>query len=164
MTALRLAGAAELTMVVQPFVDGDDRRTDVRVYCVDRAPVGALRRSAGEGGTVANISAGGTGELIPVPAELHERAAAIAAHLDAPWLGVDFLCNESDQYLSEVEIDACIGPVTSQLPGMDAVLSARFGAYLADYERWLRAGPAGFVSPTATRIRTLQGSPARCSS
>jgi hypothetical protein len=145
MTALRLAGAAELTMVVQPFVDGRDRLTDVRVYCVDRVPVAALRRSAGEGGTVANITAGGTGELIPVPAALHDRAAAIAAYLDAPWLGVDFLCNETDQYLSEVEIDACIGPVTSLLPGMDEVLSARFGAYVTDFDRWLRAGSAALV-------------------
>lgn len=139
-TVLRLAAAAELTMVVQPLVGGGSREpADVRVYCVDGRPVGALRRTPGPGGAVANVTAGGHGELIDVPPDLATRAAAVAARLDTPWLGVDFLCDGDDAYLSEVEIDACIGPVTSRLPGMEDVLAQRFSAYRARFERWREA-------------------------
>jgi hypothetical protein len=139
-TVLRLAAAAELTMVVQPLLGGGAREpADVRVYCVDGRPVGALRRTPGPGGGVANVTAGGTGELIEVPPDLAARAAAVAAALDTPWLGVDFLCVDGAAYLSEVEIDACIGPVTSRLPGMDYILALRFAAYRGRFERWLGA-------------------------
>ncbi len=142
LTALRLASAAELTMVVQPLL-GDVPGTggrgirDVRVYCVDGEPVGALRRTPAPDGTVANVTAGGLGELIEVPDELFSRARAIGRHLDTPWLGVDFLCVGDDAHLSEVEIDACIGPVTSRLPGMDLVLARRFEAYRGRFRQWL---------------------------
>jgi hypothetical protein len=152
MTTLRLAGAAELTMVVQPLVGGTPAGAggsgppgpqDVRVYCVEGRPVGALRRTPSQGSAVANVTAGGTGELVDVPADLAARAAAVAAHLDTPWLGVDFLGEGDTYWLSEVEIDACIGPVTSRLPGMDAVLGRRFEAYRGRLDRWLATGGPG---------------------
>lgn len=146
LTVLRLAGAAELTMVVQPLLGtGGQGLADIRVYCVDGKPIGALSRTPGPDGTVANVTAGGHGELVEVPPALAERAARIAGFLDTPWLGVDFLCDGESCYLSEVEIDACIGPVTSRLPGMERVLDHRFQAYRSRFEtfrRWagLQAG------------------------
>jgi len=138
LTALRLSSAAELTMVVQPLLvpAGGAELADLRLYCVDGQVVGALRRTPAEGGTVANVTAGGNGELIEPPADLAHRAEAVARLLDTPWLGVDFLCVGDVGQLSEVEIDACIGPVTSCLPGMDDILARRFQAYRDRFDRW----------------------------
>lgn len=136
LMALRLASAAELTMVVQPFLAPAGELADIRVYCVDREPAGALRRTVDSGGTVANVTSGGKAELVAVPPELRERATAIAAWLDTPWLAVDFLFDGRTYYLSEVEIDAYVGPVTAQLPGMADIMAARFRAYRAQFDRW----------------------------
>lgn len=157
LTALRLAAAAELTMVVQPFVGDGGESSDIRVYCVNRRPVGALLRTAADGGPTANVTLGGKARLVPVPEELRERAAAVAAHLDTPWLAVDFLFDGHTHYLSEVEIDAYVGPVTARLPGMAEILLARFRAYRADFDRWLAgttdrtfaSSPRDPVVPTA---------------
>ena len=136
LMALRLASAGELTMVVQPLLAPAGELADIRVYCVDREPAGALRRTVGSGGTVANVTSGGAAELVEVPPELRERAAAIAARLDTPWLAVDFLFDGRTCYLSEVEIDAYVGPVTARLPGMADIMAARFRAYRAESDRW----------------------------
>ncbi len=136
LMALRLASAGELTMVVQPFLAPAGELADIRVYCVDREPAGALRRTVGSGGTVANVTSGGKAELVAVPPELRERATAIAAWLDTPWLAVDFLFDGRTYYLSEVEIDAYVGPVTARLPGMADIMAARFRAYQAQFGRW----------------------------
>jgi RimK-like ATP-grasp domain len=135
MTALRLASAAELSMVIQPLVEPP--LEDVRVFCVNGDPVGAIRRTPAEGGVVANTGAGGRAEFIPIPAELHQRASAIAARLDAPWLGVDFLGGNGDYYLSEVEIDACTHlPGRTRMPDMDRIMTQRFAGYRQRFERW----------------------------
>jgi glutathione synthase/RimK-type ligase-like ATP-grasp enzyme len=139
LMALRLASAAELTMVVQPFLAPAGELADLRVYCIDGDPVGALRRTVGSGGTVANVTSGGKAELVAVPPELAKRAAVIAECLDTPWLAVDFLCDGHGYYLSEVEIDAYVGPVTARLPGMADIMAARFRAYRARFDR-CRAG------------------------
>jgi len=132
--ALRLASAAELTMVVQPYVAAAGTVTDTRVFCVDREPIGAFRRVAA--GTVANVTGGGRAALVDVPDELRERANAIAKRLDTPWLGVDFLSTGDGYALSEVEVDACVSAQSLAIPGMDGVLAARFRAYKADFDRW----------------------------
>jgi glutathione synthase/RimK-type ligase-like ATP-grasp enzyme len=137
LTALRLAGAAELTMVVQPLLGAGSTVEDVRVYCVDGSPVGALRRTPAEGSVVANVAAGGTGEVVAIPPDLCRRAAAVAAHLDSPWLAVDFLGENGTYHLSEIEIDAYIAPAVSRLPGMEEVLSRRFRAYRDRFDTWL---------------------------
>jgi hypothetical protein len=164
MMALRLAGAAELSMVVQSLVGEGGRVSDTRVYCVDRRPYLALRRTPAEGRIVSNVAAGGTGELIDVPVELYDRAAAIAAVMDTPWLGVDFLCAGEDRYLSEVEIDACIAPSICGLPQMDEVLLARFRAYLTDFDRWRLANQSWSEVPTATTVEGARGSVVRSAS
>jgi hypothetical protein len=132
--ALRLASAAELTMVVQPYLSAAGEITDTRVFCVDREPVRALRRTAA--GTVANVTGGGRAQLVDVPDELRERARAVAKRLDPPWLGVDFLSTGAGYALSEVEVDACVSAQSLALPGMADVLAARFRAYRSDFDRW----------------------------
>ncbi|HEY6795831.1 MAG TPA: hypothetical protein VI248_14220 [Kineosporiaceae bacterium] len=135
MTALRLASAAELTMVIQPLVEPP--LEDVRVYCVNGEPIAAIRRTPAEGGIVANTGAGGRAEFVPVPGELHRRASTIAAHLDTPWVGVDFLGGNGNYYLSEVEIDACTHlPGHGKVPGMDRILAQRFAGYRKRFESW----------------------------
>lgn len=141
--ALRLASAAELTMVVQAELGNAADFADVRVYCADRRPVGALCRVAPGAGAVANVTSGGRAELIAVPDSLSGRSLAIAERLDAPWLGVDFLRHEGRYFLSEVEIDACISPKTLELPGVRDILRARFQAYRSDFDRWRHRNPGG---------------------
>lgn len=140
LTTLRLASAAELTMVVQPDLSDTPEFADVRVFCVDREPIGAMRRTPARAGEVANLTLGARSEMIEVPAELHKRASAIARYLDVPWAGVDFLHHRGRYLLSEVEVDACLGPVLLHLPGIEDILNARFQAYRSDFERWQRGG------------------------
>jgi hypothetical protein len=146
MTTLRLARAAELTMVVQPLVEPP--LEDVRVFCVNGNPVGALRRTPPDGSTVANGSAGGRAEVFPLPADLHRRASAIATRLGSPWLGVDFLGGNGTYYLSEVEIDAAIPQILSRLPGMDRILAQRFAAYRERFESWLAETSFAATAPS----------------
>jgi RimK-like ATP-grasp domain len=136
LRALRLASAAEVTMVVQPEIDDATDFADIRVYCADRRPVGTLRRVPAVPGAVANIALGGKGELVDVPEELYERSLLIAERLDVPWLGIDFLHAKGRYYLSEVEVDARMSPATLELPGAVEVLERRFRAYRDEFERW----------------------------
>lgn len=149
---LSLASAGELTMVIQPYLAAGDL-ADVRVYCADRRPVGALRRTPTTRSGIANVAQGGQAELIPVPGELAERARAIATRLDAPWLGVDFLRAGGRYHLSEVEVDAFVSPASSRLPGMSEVLRQRFAAYRADFTRWCEGYLTGSFVPAATPSR-----------
>jgi glutathione synthase/RimK-type ligase-like ATP-grasp enzyme len=135
--ALRLASAAELTMVVQRDLSHAGEFVDLRVLCVDRRPVGALRRTPARPGAVANVTRGGRFEITEVPTELLERSAAVARKLDLPWLGVDFLLAADGYYLSEVEVDACMTPAILRTAGATEILNGRFLAYRADLERWL---------------------------
>lgn len=143
LQGLRLASAAELTMVVQPDLGAGEDFADIRVYCVDREPVGALCRVPAVAGSVANVTSGGRPRLIDVPEALVERSRAVARRMDTPWLGVDFLRHAGRHYLSEVEIDACVSPKTLELPGAADILRARFAAYRSDFDRWLDAGAGG---------------------
>jgi len=139
LAALRLASAAELTMVVQPDLSGAADFADIRVYCADRRPAGALCRVPSGRSGVANVTSGGLAEITAVPVPLLDRSRAIAKTLDVPWLSVDFLRHEGRYYLSEVEPDACISPKTLALPGAERILRERFRAYRSDFGQWLRA-------------------------
>lgn len=101
--ALRLASAAELSMVIQPLLPHD--LVDTRVYCIEGVPTMAAFRTPGARNMVANLSGGGVGWVGPVPEEVYGRAADVAAHLGVEWLAVDFLSASGVHYLSEVEID-----------------------------------------------------------
>jgi hypothetical protein len=149
LMALRLASAAELTMVIQPDLGQAADFADVRVYCANRRPVAALRRVPTDRGGVANVTNGGSAEIIGVPGPLADRARTIAEFLDLPWLGVDFLRHEGRYYLCEVEADACISARTLELPGAAAVLRERFLACRSDFGAWLAARPVAGASAGA---------------
>ncbi|PWK80666.1 RimK-like ATP-grasp domain-containing protein [Lentzea atacamensis] len=134
--ALRLASAAELTMVVQPQVGLGRVLRDVRVMCVDRLPVLAAARYQGADKTVNNAMGGGHTEIVAVPEELVEPAAAIAKRVDLAWMGVDFLHDGDEYYLSEIEIDAYLPNSWMAEPAMREVADQRFRAYRAEFDRW----------------------------
>lgn len=134
--ALRLASAAELTMVVQPQVGVGRVLRDVRVMCVDRQPMLAAARYQGADKTVNNAMGGGHTEIIPVPDELIEPAAKIAERVDTAWMGVDFLHDEDRYYLSEIEIDAYLPTSWMTDQSMRDVADLRFQAYRTEFEHW----------------------------
>lgn len=127
-SVLQLAGAAELMVVVQPFLSG--KVTDYRVYCVDGEPVAALSRTAVPGALVGNQAQGGETKRIDVPQELMAPARAIAGVLGLPYAGVDFLHDGDAYFLSEVEID---GGTPAQ--GFTDIVEARFLAYRRHLDR-----------------------------
>lgn len=134
--ALRLASAAELTMVVQPQVGVGRVLRDVRVMCVDRLPVLAAARYQGADKTVNNAMGGGHTEIVAVPDELTKPAAAIAKRIDTAWMGVDFLHDGDRYYLSEIEIDAYLPSSWMAEPAMHEVADQRFHAYRTEFDRW----------------------------
>lgn len=127
---LQLAGAAELTMVVQPWLGPGT--TDVRVYCVDGEPVRARRRMPRDGKITANNQQGGDDELLEVPTELVGTSRAIAQAAELSYLSVDFLEREGRYWVSEVEPDAGTGRI-------EELVDIRFGAYRRRFERFLVA-------------------------
>jgi hypothetical protein len=138
--ALRLASAAELTMLIQPQIGTEDSLEDIRVMCVDGEPLLSARRQIGPNRTVANTASGGQSTLDGVPHALREPAAQVAAALQHPWVGVDFLVSDTQVLLSEVEIDAYLAPSWMLDPRMQRVALARFSSYRAHFNNWLRTG------------------------
>jgi hypothetical protein len=129
---LQLAGAAELTMVVQPWLGPDV--TDVRVYCVDGEPVRARRRIPRDGKVTANAQQGGDDELLDVPSELIGTCREIARATDLSYLSVDFLERKGNYWVSEVEPDAGTGR-------FEELVDLRFGAYRRRFDRFLATRP-----------------------
>jgi hypothetical protein len=131
---LRLASAAELTMVIQPWLESQTV-SDVRVYCVDDEPIGALARR-GEGAlALANVARGSTIELVPVPESLAPVASALARRVDVPYVCLDFLTDGSTFWFSELEVDGAMSARTLRIDGAAEILRARFAAYLRHFER-----------------------------
>ncbi|MDX8147104.1 hypothetical protein SK854_33680 [Lentzea sp. BCCO 10_0061] len=137
--ALRLASAAELTMVVQPMLGAGGTLTDVRVMCVDQRPALSAVRHLGPNKTVNNSGGGGRTEIVPVPEDLVAPATEIAERIGTPWIGVDFLYDGSDYHLCEVEIDAYIPKSWMESPEMARVLDLRFASYRRRFDLWLEA-------------------------
>jgi hypothetical protein len=94
---------------VQEFLDTPgDRPSDVRVYVVGEAIVGAMRRHAPEGDWRTNVALGGevedvTDELGPEPRRLAREATAV---LDLDLAGVDLMSVDGTWYLLEVNATA----------------------------------------------------------
>jgi glutathione synthase/RimK-type ligase-like ATP-grasp enzyme len=127
---IQLAGAGDVTMIVQPYVGAGAR--DVRVYCVEGEPEVALIRSAGGGSITANVGQGGTSQVAAVPPEVTGWARRISASIGLSYLGVDFLNLGGQYWLSEIEIDAG----TVDHPELSRL---RFRAYLNGFRRYLAA-------------------------
>lgn len=118
---LQLAGASELTMVVQPWLGPDV--VDYRIYCVNGEPYSALLRRPAAAGLVSNVQHGGSAEIIELPPELVGPARGVALATGLPYLCVDFLRSGEDFWFSEIEMDGGTGT------GGPELTKARFGAY-----------------------------------
>lgn len=127
-SVLQLAGAAELMVVVQPFLSGTV--TDYRVYCVDGEPMAAESRTAIPGALVGNEGQGGKARRVDVPGQLIAPARAIAGTLGLPYACADFLHDGDAYFLSEIEIDGGT-PATD----FTDVVEARFLAYRRHLDR-----------------------------
>ncbi len=124
---LRLAAAAELTMVVQPYAG--EGTVDYRVLCVDREPVQASERASRTGGVAGNHRQGGTVRIGAVPEQLVAPARAIAAAFDLGYLCVDFLVVGDRWWLSELEIDGGVFGVP--------LTRLRFGSYRKRFDQFV---------------------------
>jgi hypothetical protein len=132
-SVLTLAGAAEMTMVIQPWLGRET--VDCRIYCLDGEPVRASERRISASGSVAgNVTQGGSSRMIPVPQNLRESAALVARDLGLPYVCVDFLGADGRFWFSEIEVD---GGTTAGGPELNAL---RFGAYRGHFERFLAVG------------------------
>lgn len=132
--ALRLASAAELSMVIQPLLSRSV--TDIRVYCLRGRPLAAAFRTAGDTGTVANLASGGRAWLGDVPTGVSRRASAVAAHCGADWVAVDFLSDGGQELLSEIEVDPYMSDdhFPDDLPRYQSMMRARFRLALDSLE------------------------------
>lgn len=135
--ALQLAGAAELSMVVQPWIEG---LSDYRIYCFNGRPEAAMVRTGQPGALVANISHGAATARTAVPPWAVEPARLIAEAVESPYLCVDFVATEAEFWLSEIEVDGGILPTS---PFRD-LLSRRFQSYVQHFEDFrAKTAPSG---------------------
>lgn len=137
---LGLAGAAEMTMVMQPWLGPDT--LDYRIYCLDGEPRQASVRRVSAGGLAGNVTQGGSAELIAVPERFAHSAGQIARTIGLPYVCVDFLQANGTCWFSEIEVDGGTSVGGHELTTM------RFGAYRRLFDRFA-------VSPAAARHWTF---------
>ncbi|HEY1619251.1 MAG TPA: hypothetical protein VGG25_16640 [Streptosporangiaceae bacterium] len=136
-SVLQLAGAAELTMVIQPLLEPPV--TDCRVYCIGGEPVAAVFRTAPPRSLVGNYTQGGKLTRGEVPAELAGPAGAMAAAMGIPYACVDFLrSGERGYWFSEIEVDGG-GPGEA----FEDLGVAKFAAFRAHFDAYLARRAAG---------------------
>jgi len=132
-SVLQLAGAAELTLVIQPWLGPGT--VDWRVYCVQGEPYTAMTRCAAPGRAAANVRLGGQAEITAPPPPLAALARRVAASVGLPYVCVDFLAAGGDFWFSEIEVDG--GTAT----GGAKLTEVRFGAYRQLFDSFVAAGP-----------------------
>lgn len=137
LMALKLASAAELTMLVEPLVAPHTDLYDIRVLCIDGEPDVAILRQVGANATVANAAGGGRSTVCDVPSDLEFVARRVAQHVGLPWVGIDFLraCGQP-AWLSEIEVDAYMAPAWMTDARMADAAQRRFAAYRTRFEHW----------------------------
>jgi hypothetical protein len=123
---LQLAGAGELTMVVQPWLGYGV--VDFRVYCFDGVAYRANARTPIGTALVGNVCQGGKIEIVDIPDALRGPAEAVAKLLGLSYTCVDFLQYEGRYWLSEVEVDG-------GAPDED-MTNRRFAAYRVAFDRF----------------------------
>lgn len=137
--ALRLASAADLSVVVQPRVP-EARLHSYRLYCVDQHVLGAHRFGAANGHVLVGPRHGGTSERVDPPPELVEDATRIMRLIPVSYLAIDFLTDGERYWFSEVELDASVGAHNLDDPLMLAFLQRRLQCYVRDHRAWLDRG------------------------
>ncbi|MER7862380.1 hypothetical protein ABTX61_25000 [Amycolatopsis japonica] len=128
-SVLQIAAAAELTVVIQPWLGTGV--ADCRVYCVDGEPSGAiLRRPRGDSVT-SNLGQGGLVEVTDVPSDLVAPAREVAQTLGLPYSCIDFLRAADGWRFSEIEVDG------DTLPSSVELTNLRFGTYRLAFDRFV---------------------------
>jgi hypothetical protein len=127
-SVLAWAGAAELTVVVQPWLGRDV--VDHRVYFIDGEPYRVLTRRLTGDAFAGNTSQGGVAEWSDLPDELVAPARAVARDIGLPYLCIDFLRAEGQWWFSEVEIDGS----AARDPDLN---QARFGSYRSRFDTFV---------------------------
>jgi hypothetical protein len=129
---LNLAEAAELTLVLQPWLGR--RVTDYRIYCLDGEPfMAAARRSTGDA-VVGNAGQGGIVDITAIPEVLRAPARLVASRVGTSYLCVDFLMVDDEWWFSEIEIDGA-----NALHDPES-LRVRFTSYRDRFAAYVAAG------------------------
>lgn len=123
---VQLAGASELTVVLQPWLGPDV--VDHRIYCVDGEPHAALTRRAAPSGLAGNLHQGGRAEMAAIPEALVAPARHAARATGLPYTCVDFLAADGAYWFSEIEVDGGTGT------GGPELTKVRFGAYRGAFD------------------------------
>ena len=132
-TVLAWASAAELTVVVQPWLGRG--AVDHRVFYVDGEPYRVLTRQPRGDALAGNVSQGGTAGWTRMPEELEVPARAVARDIGLPYLCVDFLCVDGQWWFSEIEVDG------GTLLGDHHMTEVRFASYSARFAAFVRDRP-----------------------
>lgn len=127
---LRLAGADELSMLIQPWLPG---HSHYRVYCAGARPVAAVLRRTGAGTPGTDPDQEDPPSRIDVPGHLVPPARRVAAGLAVPYVCVDFVSDGQRTWLSGIDIDAAIPPADQ----FGDVVEARFRAYHDHWQQYL---------------------------
>jgi glutathione synthase/RimK-type ligase-like ATP-grasp enzyme len=133
---LRLASAADLSVVVQPKVPAT-RLHSYRLYCVDQQILAAHRFGTADDHVLIGPRHGGTTEWVDPPPELVEDASRIMRLIPVSYLAIDFLTDGERYWFSEVELDASVGLHMLDEPLMLEFLQRRLQSYLRDHRAWL---------------------------
>ncbi len=136
-SVLRLAAAAELTAVIQPWLGTGV--ADCRVYCVDGEPRGAIMRRPRGQSVTSNLGQGGRVEVVDVPPELVAPARDVARTIGLPYAGIDFLRASDGWWFSEIEVDG------DTLPSSVELTDLRFGSYRLAFDRFVMGARSGWV-------------------
>ncbi|MEU7058101.1 hypothetical protein [Streptomyces sp. NPDC046197] len=97
-SALDLLAPADLGCLVQPCLP---HTGDVRVYVHQGRQLAALLRTPEAGAYRANVSQGGSGSALTVPAEITEMSERLARSVDADYLCVDWLLGADGPVFNE---------------------------------------------------------------
>ena len=114
--------------VFQKFIENDG---DYRVLVLGGRPLGVMKRVAGRGGFLNNISQGGLGLKVDntqLKNELMDSAAKIAAVFDLGFCGVDLIINKKDSKISFLEINT-----VPQWQGFQKTNKINVGRAVVDY-------------------------------
>jgi glutathione synthase/RimK-type ligase-like ATP-grasp enzyme len=133
-----LASGSDTALVCQPYLG--EGVNDYRVYVVDGHPHTILKRIPKRSSLTANLSAGGSMEFVPLPSELSDAVTYVATKLPIPYLGIDFLYDGKNFWLSEIEPDAAVGFPDSEAAEQQQhiLIKDRFNSYITAHSQWIK--------------------------
>ncbi len=92
-------------IILQEYIE-ESKGTDFRVYCVGDKVLGAIKRTAKDGGFKANVSLGGDAEKAEISKEMKEYAQKIMQASGLMFAGIDFIKSNRGYLVLEINISA----------------------------------------------------------